>query len=522
MENSENLKKQASTLVNLYNSKNFEDVIKKGKLLIKKYPNQLLFYNATSLSLSAIGKNEEALKLLKNALNQENNNIHVLNNLGLISGILNKNELARSYYEKALSINENFIDALVNLANLNLKENRVNEAKSFLDKAASLSKSHQTDIIIYSALGQYHQYVGNFKEAIECFNTVNKINPINVIADKGISLVHKYTDENDPHLKLMEQKIEKIKDQENLQHLYFALGKAYEDLKKFDKSFKYISYGNKIADKKFNYNIGDQRKLFKDIKKLFENSKIDKKIEPKKKIIFIVGMPRSGTTLVEQILSCHNKIYGAGELAYLDIAIKENLMKNDEFIKEKIGDFDSKSFINVQEAYMRGINLFDYKEEFLVDKAPLNFKWIGIIKIIFPNSKIIHCKRDPMDVCFSNFKNNFSSKVIGFCYNLKKLGAYYNLYKDLMTFWNEKFDEDIFNLSYEELINNQEKVTKDLIEFCDLEWDENCLSPHKNNKTVATASLAQVRSPIYKTSIKSWENYKNELEEIKKIIHQKL
>ena len=220
-------------MINLYNAKRFEDVVSKGKILIKKFPNQLLFYNATSLSLSAIGKDEEALKILAQALSQQNNNIHVLNNLGLINGNLNKNKIAREYFDKALLINENFIDTLVNLANLNLKENRIQEAKECLDKAAKTSKIPETDIIIYSALGQYYQHVGNFKEAINCFNIVNKLNPENVIADKGISLIHKYKNKDDEHLKLMEGKLNKINDKENLQHLFFALGKAYEDLNEY-------------------------------------------------------------------------------------------------------------------------------------------------------------------------------------------------------------------------------------------------------------------------------------------------
>ena len=124
-----------------------------------------------------------------------------------------------------------------------------------------------------------------------------------------------------------------------------------------------------------------------------------------------------------------------------------------------------------------------------------------------------------MDVCYSNFKNSFESSSLAFCYDIKKLGGFYKLYKDLMIFWNKLFPDDIYNLSYEKIINNQEIETKSLLKFCNLEWDQNCLSPHKNKKTVATASLAQVRNPIYKSSIKKWENYSDELSELKKIIY---
>ena len=230
-------------------------------------------------------------------------------------------------------------------------------------------------------------------------------------------------------------------------------------------------------------------------------------------------MPRSGTTLAEQILSSHKKIYGAGELSFLEFAIKDNLLKNNKFINDTINEVDIEKLTSIQSEYIKGIKSFDHNEKMIIDKAPLNFRWIGFIKMIFPNSKIIHCTRDPMDICFSNFKNNFSSKTVGFSYNLEKIGIYYNLYKDLMLFWKERLKNDIFELSYEELIKDQEKTTKKLIEFCDLEWDENCLSPHKNEKIVSTASLAQVRSPVYKSSVKKWENYSEELKKLKILIN---
>lgn len=518
MENNEYLKKQTSILINLYNAKRHDDVILKGKILIKKFPSQLLFYNATSLSLSAIGKDEEALIILNQALSQQNNNIFVLNNLGLINGNLNKNKLAREYYIKALSINENFIDSLINLANLNLKENRIEDAKECLIRAMKASKQPQTDEIVNLSFGQYYQSIGKFKEAINCFNIVNKLNPNNVAADKGISLIHKYLSKKDKHLETMRNKLKTINDDESLQQLYFALGKAYEDLKEYKESFGYLILANKIADKKLNYNINDQKELFVNIKKLFKNHQKLTSLKSEQKIIFVLGMPRSGTTLAEQILSSHKKIYGAGELSYLDFSIKENLMNNNKFIEEHLEDIDRAKLTKVQKEYSNGIGLFDYKEDYIIDKAPLNFKWIGFIKILFPKSKIIHCNRDSMDVCFSNFKNSFASKTVGFSFNLEKLGIYFNLYKDLMLFWKDKFKNDIFELSYEELVSNQEEITKKLINFCELEWDEKCLSPHKNTKGVSTASLAQVRSPIYKSSIKKWKEYDKELDQLKKII----
>ena len=203
-------------------------------------------------------------------------------------------------------------------------------------------------------------------------------------------------------------------------------------------------------------------------------------------------MPRSGTSLTEQILSAHKDVYGAGELKFLGESIKKNLLKENKFVNNS-----SDNLVQVQNEYLDKIESLNYKENVLTDKAPLNFKWIGFIKTIFPYAKIVHCDRDAMDTCFSNFKNSFQSYSLAFCYDLEKLGKFFNLYKDLMNFWINKYPDQIYNLSYEKLINDQKQETEKLLSFCNLDWDENCLSPHKNKKTVATASLAQVRSPIY-------------------------
>ena len=229
-------------------------------------------------------------------------------------------------------------------------------------------------------------------------------------------------------------------------------------------------------------------------------------------------MPRSGTTLVEQILSAHKKVYGAGELSFLSDAINRHVIIDKKFINDKIENISEEKLRLIQGDYLKNLENFNFKEDYLVDKAPLNFRWIGFIRILFPNSKIIHCTRDPMDTCFSNYKNSFAGPSLSFGYNLSNLGNFFNLYKKLMEYWNKKFDKDIYNLSYEKLVSDQEKETKQLLKFCNLDWDINCLKPHENKNKVATASLAQVRSPVYKSSIKKWKNYSSYLTELTQII----
>ena len=253
------LENQAAMLINSFNTKRFAEVVQKGKVLIKKFPNQLIFYNATALSLSSLGKNYEALGILKLALNLSPKDIFVLNNLGLINSNLNRNKEAKNNYE-----------------------------------------------------------------------IVSKIDQSNTAADKSISTMHKYLDKDDPHLILMIKKLKKISDDENLKLLYFALGKAYEDIEDYKESFKYLRLGNNIADKQINYNTDDDKKLFLEIKRIFKSSYKDSTTNSKKKIIFILGMPRSGTTLVEQIISAHKKVYGGGELSYMEDTIKKVVGYNAE------------------------------------------------------------------------------------------------------------------------------------------------------------------------------------------------
>ena len=518
------LENQASILINHYNSKKFAEVVQKGKVLIKKFPNQLIFYNATALSLSALGKNYEALGILKLSLNLSPTNIFVLNNLGLIKSNLNQNKEAREYLEKAISTKKNFMDALLNLGNLDLKEGKIESAKKNLYKALEQSNSPHTDVTINMALGNMNQQMGNFDKAKDNFEIVSKIDKSNTAADKSISTMHKYLNNDDPHLILMIKKLDKIKDDENLKLLYFALGKAYEDIENYKESFKHVKLGNNIADRQINYNTDNDKNLFSEIKRIFQSSHENNNTNSKKKIIFILGMPRSGTTLVEQIISSHKNVFGAGELSYMEDAIKkvvgyraeENKALYESF--KNIKNFDYKDLKIAESEYTEKLKFHIYNEEFITDKAPLNFRWIGFIKLIFPNSKIIHCCRNNMDICYSNFKNSFSGSSLGFCYSMKKLGNYFNMYKDLMSFWNNEFKDEVYNLTYENLINNKEVEIKNLLKFCDLEWDDNCLNPHKNKKLVGTASLAQIRAPIYQSSINKWKNVDDELNDLKKII----
>ena len=307
--------------------------------------------------------------------------------------------------------------------------------------------------------------------------------------------------------------------------LFFAIGKAYEDIKDYENSYNFLSKANLIEKQKNNFNYSNIKKLCNDLVELFDTINLENlpQIESKKKSIFICGMPRSGTTLVEQIVASHGKISGAGEIHYLSKIINDNFMENDNFNKPKVLDEMSKTQNLLLEKYHSILNQHQFDNNLVTDKAPQNFLWIGFIKIFLPNSKIIHCYRNPKDNCLSIYKNHFSSKTMFWAYDQKDIAEYYILYSKLLEYWKTKFKNFIFDANYENIVSSPEKEVKKIISFCDLEWDPECLNFYKNKKTpVQTVSVSQASKPIYKSSVNSNVGYSKYLSGMFDILDSKL
>ena len=210
-------------------------------------------------------------------------------------------------------------------------------------------------------------------------------------------------------------------------------------------------------------------------------------------------MPRSGTSLVEQIISSHPKVNGAGELTSVS-QYGFKLATNSAEIKPS----DLEKF---RANYLADLNTISNNKNIITDKMPQNFRFIPLICAAFPEAKIIHTKRNAAATCWSNFKHYFASNSLGYCYDLQDVVAYYDLYVELMELWMEDYSDQIYNLSYEKLTIDQEAETKELIQYLDLEWNEACLSPQNNKRSVQTASQQQVRQKVYQGSSAAWRKY---------------
>ena len=405
------------------------------------------------------------------------------------------------------------------------KFNKFLDAKKLLIKALEIEPNNED---ILSNLSICSQAIGEIHESKNYAQKLLELNPFNTNAHRFMSGMINYKKDPD-HLDQMKKIIqdEKIKNfpLSEKTNLFFALGKAYEDLGDFKISYDYLAKANLSVKKNTINNLSNIKSLFENITQLFEKLKLEdvERNESDLKNIFICGMPRSGTTLIEQIIASHSKVSGAGEVQYLEKIVSKNFFKNDNFDIEKILSVMKKQKNLIFEQYNKLLSYHQFNSKIITDKAPQNFIWIGFIKVFFPNSKIIHCSRDPKDNCLSLFKNHFPSKSMSWSYDQKDIAEYYILYSKLMEFWKMKFGEFIFDAKYENIVNNPEIETKKMIAFCDLDWEPDCLNFHKNRKTpVQTISISQANKPIYKSSVNSYEPFADYLAEMFKIIDQRL
>ena len=298
--------------------------------------------------------------------------------------------------------------------------------------------------------------------------------------------------------------------------LCFALAKAYDDMEDFDNSISYLHEGNQLRSKKQGYKLEDDRLLVSQIKGFFESHSNTIKPVPCSELpnspIFVVGMPRSGTSLVEQILASHAKVYGAGELDTVNKSLRSSLLQ-----QQSDRDFQSEGYHlpsiieKLRSEYLAMLSNLNISEPYMVDKMPLNFLWAGFILEAFPEAKIIHTKRSPQATCWSIYQQHFAADELGFAYDLTDAAGFYKLYLNLMRFWHIRYPNRIYDLVYEELIETQKCETVNLLAFCELGWDPNCLNFHNTKRPVRTASDLQVRQKMYTGSSEKWKNYKEHI-----------
>jgi len=506
----ENLKKEIQNILALFNSRKLKDSEILAKKLVSQNPNIPFLYNLTGLILSEQKKLNEAIKWYEKGLKIQPNYAMIYNNLGSIYKSKDNYKKAETYYKKSISLDSKIAEPENNLAILYRLLNRYDDAIKHFKNAININNNF---FFSYYNLGTLYKSIGEFDNARKYLKRSLEINPNFYSSHRTLGQITKYNNKKESNFTELEKAYRNSKSKNA--EILFALGKAYEDIKDYDNSFKYYEEGNNLHKKKINFSIIAEKNEFDHIKKTFNNKYINQFKNIQKSTttpIFIVGMPRSGTTLIEQILSSHPSVFGGDELNFLPNLIKEKFFYKNTilFNKDKFADANEK-FSFIGDNYIKNIKNLSKNSPKVTDKLPINFKWIGIIKIILPNAKIINCIRNPKDNCFSIYKNFFSSNELNFAYSLKDIVEFYNLYHDIMNHWKNLSSDFIIDIKYENLIKNTKIEIRKLLNSCNLKWNNKCLNFYNNKRPIKTASDTQVRKKIYKDSINYWKNYEQYL-----------
>lgn len=295
----------------------------------------------------------------------------------------------------------------------------------------------------------------------------------------------------------------------------FGLARIYQRRDDIERHFQYLRSANDKKKMQTSYQFEKDESYFSETRRVFETVKdrAAREFNPPKRErnpLFIVGMPRSGTTLSEQILSAHRQVYGAGELRTLEQSLRK-FFTLEGYANQQVQIHD---LVDVEKNYHALIDHLGQNQPIVTDKMPLNFRFIGVISVMFPEAKIVHLNRDPRAVCWSIYCRNFAETGNGYANDLDDLARFYKLYLDLMDYWRKALPGKIYDLNYEALTLDQEAETRKLLEYCELDWQDECLDFHKNNRPVRTASSEQVRRKMYRGSSDAWRLYEPHLKEL--------
>jgi tetratricopeptide (TPR) repeat protein len=422
-------------------------------------------------------------------------------NLGNLLLTLGRAAEAEISYKKVIAINSDYTNAYINLAIALKQLGRFDEAETRYRQAIILRPDHVEAHINLSGI---LQEMGRLDEAQVILEQAIALRPDNAQAHRHFSLLKKFISRDEYYIKMQKLFLKKDISEEQRCHINFALAKASEDLGELEQAFMHYREGNAIRKNLLGYDISQDVIIFKQLKASYsrieeESLKLDHSVN-KPIPIFIVGMPRSGTTLVEQIITSHSQVEGKGELPFV--------AQFGEAIARGLSLINNESLSNFRDNYLAKLQNTHNDNLIITDKMPQNFRFIGLLTAVFPEAKIVHVKRNPAALCWGNYKQYFSSKSQGYSYALDDVIKYYDLYKNLMEFWTKEIPDRIYNVDYELLTVNQEDETRKLINFIDLDWEDKCLFPQNNTRNIATASNIQIREKVYQDSSEKWKKYK--------------
>ncbi len=471
-------------------------------------------------ALRQLKRFDEALESYDRALAARPDDVNALNNRGNMLHELKCFDEALASYDRALALQPDHAEALNNRGDVLHERGDLHAALAHYRTALSL-KPELADL--YNGMGNVLKELGQFQEAQSAYLEALRLDPNSTAAYVNLADAKTFKP-GDAHLAAMEAlaaKTEGLSTTDRMR-LDFALGKAYADLNDHSRSFEHLRAGNAAKRASISYDETAILGLFDRIEAAFTPELIAAKSgggDPSVLPIFVFGMPRSGTTLVEQIIASHPAVHGAGELRLLSDVVRSVRSPDGKspFYPEFVAALDAEALRQIGARYAamlreHAANHGAPSAERITNKGLSNYRYAGLIHLALPNAKIIHTIRDPLDTCMSCFSKLFTAEQ-SYTYDLGELGRYYRRYERLMAHWHRALPVGrILDVRYEDVVADLEKQARRIIAYCGLPWDDRCLSFHETDRPVRTASATQVRQPIYRSAIGRWRVYENHIE----------
>jgi tetratricopeptide (TPR) repeat protein len=431
---------------------------------------------------------------------------------------LHRTAAAIEVCRKAIAEDADFADAHCNLG-LALRQAR--DLPGAIEAFGAAIRIEPDFAEAHNNLGIVYMDGGDMERAMDCFREALKLDPRMAASAMNLSRARRFGELDLPEISRIEGLLEAgdISDDDKT-NLHFALGKMFDDCAHYDSAFAHFREANRYKRARVRFDARHYQRWAARFPEIFTPAYFDAHAgmgDACERPVFIVGMPRSGTTLVEQILASHPQVYGADELTTIfDIVCElEQRSAGDAAYPDNVPGLDAAAIQSGARRYLDTLQAIDGQASRVTDKMPTNFFHLGLIAVMLPGARIIHCRRDAMDVCVSNFVQMFAEGHY-YSYNLSDTAIYYRGYEQMMSYWRDVLPTPMFEVQYEELIDDQEGISRALIDYIGLDWDESCLMFHQTERAVRTASNWQVRQPIYKTARKRWKNYEKHLAELKR------
>jgi tetratricopeptide (TPR) repeat protein len=536
--------------------KNYEEAVAEHECAITIKPDYVEAHHNLANALAALGRNDEAISHFERALTLRPNAASTHSSYGNLLATVKRYEDAVRHCLKAIELRPDFFEAHNNLGNALAATERPADAIPHYRKALEINPSyaeaHNNLGNVLGAIERYDEAIACFREALaidpqltETYNslgsalvTVGRIDegrremeraiaiaPRQPAYYRGVGECKRYT-AKDPHLAAMEalaQDIGSFSDDDRMV-LHFALAKAYDDIGRYESAFDHLVEGCKLKRKQIVYNEAATLGLHNRVMEIFTPTlmrTMSGRGDPSAVPVFIIGMPRSGTTLIEQILASHPLVFGAGESLAFHNAVQHLVAPNGPLSQpfpEAVPAMTAQQLRGLGEDYLHQVAALAPQAARITDKALGNFVHVGLIHLALPKARIIHAVRNAMDTCFSCFSKLFASELL-YTYDFGELGRYYRSYDSLMRHWHSVLPKGtILEVRYEELVGDLETQARRIVDHCSVDWDERCLAFHQTERPVRTASAVQVRRPIYNSSVERWRPYEAMLRPLRELL----